>query len=128
MATFIAATPVDMDTLIDLSILTQFSTTWTSDITTFSATSAGNSVTIEGSGAGFNLINPVFTEQTGGTVASLTVTNGALHPHTAYSITGVNWDFLTLVGNTSFFGPFGTLGSILSGNDIVTGSAGADIL
>ena len=69
MATFVASTPVDMETLADLAILHAGTTTWTSTAVMFTATSGEGDVKIEGAGHTFL---PFPGPPTSGTLDSLT--------------------------------------------------------
>jgi hypothetical protein len=85
MATFVANTPVDMDTLSDFAILTAPATTWAGSLASFTATSSFGSVVINGDG----IFNGSGGKPTGGDIDSLTVTYGGLIPTGAYQISGL---------------------------------------
>src|SRR5262245_5516699 len=63
MAIFVANTPVNMETLSDLDILTSASTNWTNVVSSFTATSSDGFVEIVGSGGPFA---PLFGDPTSG--------------------------------------------------------------
>jgi Ca2+-binding RTX toxin-like protein len=130
MTTLTATLPVDMDQIrLDLDILRQAGTTWSSNGISFTATSADGSIEVVGAG----IFNNSGGEPTLGSLSGLTVIHidpAPFHiPHTEYSITDIGQTFpafMNTLAQPSYYQPQAYL---FAGDDNIFGSdAGADNL